>query len=118
MDELTGQDFTKIQKLSALFLLKMKDQHKISQRAVDDIVYHSRNLVDDVTTRIKIGIESKLASAGINLADLPDLEDIFTQLHDPFDGIDTNFKQENYFKESLGLVVSQVISMYTGQSFI
>ena len=59
-----GQNFEKLRKSSALFLLKIKDQHKISQRAVDDIVGHSRTLIDDVITRIKVGVHSKLADTG------------------------------------------------------
>jgi hypothetical protein len=106
LDELMGQNFEKIQRSSTLYLLKVTEKHKISQRAVDDIVYHSRSLVDDVITQIKVGIHSKLASAGVNYEDIPNLEDVFTQLSDPFDGIETCYKKEKYYKESLGLIVN------------
>lgn len=76
-DELTGQSFEKLQRSCALFLLKMKDKHKISQTAIDDIVHHSQDLIDNVVSRVKAGIFSKLAAAGIDLADVPGIQDVW-----------------------------------------
>lgn len=101
-----GQNFEMLRKSSALFLLKMKDQHKVSQHAVDDIVFHSRSLFDDCITRVKVGIHSKLANNGINFDEIPGLQDVFAGLRDPFQDIDTCFKQEKYYRECLGLIVS------------
>ena len=41
---LLGNDSQLIQRRSALFLLKLKEHHKISQAGVDDIVKDSRDL--------------------------------------------------------------------------
>lgn len=82
--------------------MKIKDRHKISQLAVDDIVHHSQGLVDDVVARIKVGVQSKLAGAVF----METLLDLMMFLRDPFNGINTCHKQENYFRTSLGLIVS------------
>ena len=47
----------------------------------------------------------KLACAGINHENIEGLDNVFSKLRDPFDGIDSCNKQEKYFKDSLGLIV-------------
>ena len=101
-----GEDHEMLRRSAALFLLKLKDEHKISQKAVDDIVFHSKSFLDDVVARIKVGVHSRLASAGISYDKVAELDDVFTQVRDPFDDIDTCYKQEKYFIENLGLIVS------------
>ena len=39
LEELMGENFEMLRRSLALFLLKMKEQHKISQKAVDKIVF-------------------------------------------------------------------------------
>lgn len=99
-----GEDQEMLRRSAALFLLKLKDEHKISQRAVDDIVFHSKSLLD---ARIKVGVHSQLASAGINFDEVAELNDVFSQVCDPFD---TCYKQEKYFTEHLGLIVSNKVN--------
>ena len=55
-----GQDFDKLQRSMALFLLRIKDKHKVSQGTIDDIVHHSREVADDIIARVKTGVFSKL----------------------------------------------------------
>lgn len=52
---------------------------------------------------VKASISSKFAELGV---EWDQISGIFDNIIDPFEGIDTGFLQEKYFKESLGLVVS------------
>ena len=63
-------------------------------------------IVDEVVAHVKVGVFSKLAGAGINHEDINGLDDVFTRIKDPFLDIDTCYKQESYFKKTLGLIVS------------
>ena len=91
---------------SGLFLLKLKDFRCISQSAVDDVVDEMTMLCQHTVGRLKAGIEANLALNGIEVNSLQGFDDIFSKVVMPFDGIDTNYKQEKYFQETFHLVVS------------
>ena len=51
-------------------------------------------------------MNEKLAHAGIDPNFIDGLQDVFTELSDPFKELDTEYLQEKYFKEELGIVVT------------
>ena len=59
------------------------------------------------------GVQAKLATAGI---EIEGLNDIFEDLADPFDGLDTCYRQEEYFLDNLGLIVSVTSSNHVDNS--
>ena len=61
--------------------------------------------------RTKAGVHAKLAS-GIDPNDVFGLDDVFSNMVKPFAGLETEFKQESYFKDVLGLLVSCTSSAY------
>ena len=102
IDYLLG-DCTQQQRSSALFLLKLKEERRLTQVAIDDIVTGIESVLEKCTIRTKAGVRAKLASSGI---DPNDLDDVFSDMVKPFAGLETEFKQESYFKDFLGLLVS------------
>ena len=94
-------------KASALFLLKLKETRRLSQVAIDNVVEGSNTVFSHTVQRLYSGVRSKLASLGI---DETQIDSVFQDLSDPFFGLETKFKQDRYFVEDLGLVVS---TMYT-----
>ena len=52
------------------------------------------------------GVRVKLAENGIDASSVCGLEDVFTELKSPFNGLETEFKQEKYSKTSLNILVS------------
>ena len=102
----------KQRRASALFLIKLKEQRRVSQVAVDDVVSGFEGLLQQTVSRAKAGIRAKLAQQGIDPTNVQGLEDVFQQILNPFDGLETGHKQEKYFKESLGLVVGTHELMY------
>ena len=117
-----GQDVEKLRRSTALFLLKMKHKQRVSQVVIDDMVQECRALVDNVIICAKAGVFGKLANAGITHSDIEGLSDVFDNLGDPFEGIDTCYKQEKYYKEQLGLIVCFIMyvhvmhTSYNGQA--
>ena len=95
-----------LQRSSALFLIKLKEQRRVSQVTIDDIVTGLEGLLQQTVSRAKAGVRAKLAEQGVSPADISGLDEVFDDIAQPFSGLETAFKQEKYFKECLGLVVS------------
>lgn len=111
IDYLLG-DRSQQQRSSALFLLKLKEERRLTQVAIDDIVTGIESVLENCTIRVKAGVRAKLASSGIDPNDITGLDDVFLDMVKPFAGLETGFKQEYYFKDVLGLLVSLVSNIY------
>ena len=75
----------------------------MSHVAVDDVVSGFEGLLQLAVSRAKAGIR---AQQGLDPTSVHGLDDLFKEILNPFDGLETGHKQEEYFKECLGLVVS------------
>ena len=117
VDELLGTDQEK-QRSSALFLLKLKESKQVSQVVIDELVTGWNSLFSHTTLRIQAGVRASLANAGIDLNDVPGLDDVFRELPMPFDGIETRFKQEKYYRESLHLVVRYLVCLGLRRNYV
>ena len=62
----------------------------------------------------KAGVHAKLAS-GIDPNDVFGLDDVFSNMVKPFAGLETEFQQESYFRDVLGVLASCTSSAYTGK---
>ena len=93
---------------SALFLIKLKEQRRVTQVTIDDIISGVEGLLQQTVSRAKAGVRAKLAQQGISPTDIIGLDEVFDGIFQPFGGLETAFKQERYFTECLGLVVSNV----------
>ena len=101
-----GLDVEQIRRSSALFLLKLKEQRRTSQVTIDDIVEGCRGLFTQTIDRVQAGVRAKLAELGLDPDTIEGLDDIFKNVTDPFEGIETCHLQEKYLRETLGLIVS------------
>ena len=106
LDLLLGIDKNIQQRSSALFLLKLKEHRRISQVAIDDIVEDWDGLFSHSVQRLHARVREKLASAGIEISSIDGLQEVFEEVPSPFDGLETRHKQEKFYTETLGLVVS------------
>ena len=100
-----GADAENIRRSSAMFLLKLKEHFRISQIAIDFIVERCRDLLSQTIVRAEAAVKARLAEVGIDLESVGDLHDIFQSVLDPFDGIDTCYLQEKYYREKFNLIV-------------
>ena len=107
LDHLLGVDASCQKNDSALFLMKLKETRQLSQTAINDVVEGSRAVFSHTVRRRRLhsDVRAKLATIGIDEAAL---DDVFSDLVDPFDGLETRHKQEKCFKQDFGLVVSAV----------
>ena len=101
-ERLMGTDVETQKRSSALFLLKLKETRHLTQVAINDIVEGARQIFHQTASRIHAGINEKLAAEGV----ATDVTTVFTNLVDPFSGLETQYLQEKYFVEELSLIVS------------
>ena len=106
LEHLLGIDAARHKKAGALYLLKLKENHCLSQTAIDDVMEGSKTVFSYTVQRLHSSVRSKLASLGIDEAQF---DSVFEDLSDPFVGLETKYKQEKYFVEDLGLVVSSCV---------
>ena len=67
----------------------------------------SRGQFEQIVTMVLAGCRARLAEKGIDPEQI-DLESTVGHQKDPFCGLETQYKQEKYFKDVLGLIVSIV----------
>jgi hypothetical protein len=94
---------------SASFILRMKEIHSLTQKAVDSIVSDSSNLIRYVVEHLCSATNNCLRAAGIDLTTVPNLEQVFYQdspIANPFRGLMTHIEQNEAFKDLFGLVAS------------
>ena len=103
LDLLLGLDIAAQQRSAGLFLLKLKEHRRLSQAAIDDIVQEWNGLF---LQRLNARESEKLASSGIDVDSIERLQEVFQDFPSLFQGLETRYFQEKYFRESLGLLVS------------
>ena len=103
LEHLLGIDAIRQKKASTFYLLKLKENHRLSQTAIDDVMEGSKTVFSHTVQILHSGIRAKLASLGI---DDTQIDSVFKDLADPFVGLETRYKQEKCCVEDLGLVVS------------
>ena len=106
IDQLLETDGFEQRKKSSLYLLQIKEERMVSQAAVNDIVQGCQEVFQHTIGRIKAGVKRKLSSSGIDPTEISGLDELFTSVADPFDGLETCYRQEKFVSEELGCIVS------------
>lgn len=73
--------------------------------AVDDIIEHSKAQFQRTVSVLLAEVRSHLAEKGVDPNEL-DLNSGMSKFDPPFSELDTKYKQDRYFKDKLGLIVS------------
>ena len=98
------------QRLNALFLMKIKEIHLLSQKAVDGIAEGATAIVRNTVDCVRDGVKSCLQNAGMDfeaIADLQELFDVDNMISNPFRHVATRHKETAFYREKFGLVVSK-----------
>ena len=92
---------------AALFILKTKEVLNISQTATDQILNDVTEMIENTVSQIELRVSSILTANGSSMNDIKGLRDIFgdQDLRNPFHAIKTQYMQQKYFQDHLGLVV-------------
>ena len=91
----------------ALFILKLKEFRRLSQSAVDDIIHGWNGTFHHPVQQLNARVRETLALSNVDVSSIGGLEHAFSGVHSPFEGLQSQFLQEKYVREKLGLVVSE-----------
>ena len=98
-----------MQKASAMFILKMKELHRLPQKAIDSIIQGTKELYEDVFMKYQPETKAVLEAYGVNIINNPQIyQHLQNEVTDPFDGLKTAYSLIKYFKEKLSFEVSQI----------
>lgn len=92
-------------RISALFLLKTKEVHKVTQKALDGVIQDMSSFIKLITDSMEHDIRQCLDQNNITLD--TNLSNVFLQYStlDPFQGLHSKYLQEQYYHDFLGLLV-------------
>lgn len=107
LHQILKEDYVQQQKRSALFLLNLKEVKGLSQSAVNSVVGGCQELFQHSVGRIQAGVSERLSRQGIDFSDVPDLDDFFRAVVDPFSGIQTTYLQEKFYHDHFQCIVSK-----------
>ena len=105
-DHLSSSD--RLQRSAALLLLTAKERYQLTQSALSFIVCQVQQMfslaVDDIDEIVK-----KNPTAQGMWDSIPDLETHLEALRDPFRGLETEYMQTRFYRESFHLVVRYIV---------
>jgi hypothetical protein len=102
---LLGMDQDQQQKEAATFLLKLKEVCNVSERTVSEVITGYQGLLTNTLAVVKASVKDTLGNAGVCVADIAGLDEAFTNVQDVFQGLDTTYRQEKYFRDQFKMVV-------------
>lgn len=103
---LRGVDKDQQQRRAAKFVLKLKEVCNVSERTVGEVVTGYRSLLSHSIATVKASVKDSLGGAGLMISDIQGLEEAFSDTPDVFQGLETTYLQEKYFKDHFNLLVS------------
>ena len=96
-----------MQKTAALYLLTLKERYKITQTTVDFVVSQTKHIVDNVVTDLRSAAEKEIKKLScLNDEDASGILSVFTDVRDPFLGLETHYLQCKFYEEHFGFLVS------------
>ena len=99
----------KIRRNNAFCLMQIKEEGKLTQKNLDNVVNRATQVVLNSIDMVKKGVAERLDASGINFDDIPGLKELFekeNQISDPFKDIANFREQVKYYRENFNLVVS------------
>lgn len=94
-----------IQKAAARFLLTLKEQHRLTQVAINYLVSQVKEIVECIVNDVITAVEKVLVENSF-VASSDDLQ-CFTQCYEntnPFTGLETEYRQKRFYKNHFNLV--------------
>ena len=96
----------------AMYLLKLKEVHYLSQAAIDCVVSGTKSLLEQHLALVKGEVDMQLQQAQSQGAEdiHVGVSSIFEDVHDHFARLNSAYMQEKYFRDNFHLVVSCIFN--------
>ena len=98
---------------AALFTLKLREIHKVSQLAMTEIMTEVSTMLNEAIQDLKEKVFTVMDNDKVKVpaATLHTLEAMFKKAHqDPFESLYTEYHRTKYYRENIGLVVSSLLA--------
>ena len=112
IDQITQNDNEQQQKKSALFILNLKEIRCLSESAVDHVVKETQKVFKHTIGRLRAGVNECIVNSGIDPSSIPNLTQFLSNAEQPFQGLNSSFLQEKFYREHFGCIVSYLLSTY------
>ena len=91
---------------AALFLLKTREEGRLTQTALDQVVQSTSFLCEQIVGNLKTQISETIKKVGLTEADQKTVLDSLGSIScDPFEELRTEYKQEKFYKENFNYLV-------------
>ena len=90
----------------ALYLLKLKEVHHLSQSAIDCVVAQTKSLLQQQMSLLRDSVNMELQQVSTQDDIQKRTDNAFQDMNDPFEHLSSAYMQEKYFREIFQLVVS------------
>ena len=92
----------------AMYILKLKEKYKLAQTTVDGILSDTEEIAGRIVSRLQQRVLAILDEAEVDPKEIPGFLEVFEgpEILRPFNGLNTEYLQDKYFRENMGLVVS------------
>lgn len=111
---LLGLDSQKQKQDSALFVMRMREIHKLPQVAIDDIITNCQSIFENTSKYLHAAVRLKLAE-GVN--DPLGVDEVFGRMTNPFAGLETKHLQDKFITDKFQVLVSKTLIMHKEQIF-
>ena len=93
-------------KTNAEFIMKLSEGRQLSQVALGDVIEGCRSICQQTVLRVQESVLSALEDAGINYSNHPGLDEALCSKLDPFEGMDSAYLREKFYREHFNYLVS------------
>ena len=91
---------------AALFLLKAKEGHRLSQTALDGVVGDFSEFLTTTVSAFGDAVKECLKDSTVGVETMSRIDNIFHDYKTPFEGLETSYLQQKYYTEFFNFVVS------------
>ena len=91
-----------------MFILKLKQKYKLAQTTIDGILGDVEQMTETVVTKLQQRLSAIMSNAGLSSTEIPGYWEAFNDpdIVRPFNGLNTEYLQEKFFRDCMELVVS------------
>lgn len=91
---------------AALFLLRTREEGRLTQTALDQVVHSTSSLCEQVASNLKSQVSVAIQTVGLTEGDQKKVLDSLESIScDPFEGLRTEYKQEKFYMENFSYLV-------------
>ena len=95
---------------AALFLMKAKNEGRLTQSALNSVVHSTSDLCHQVVHRLKRKFSEAIEESTITEADKRSLVEKMSSIeYEPFEGITTEYQQGKFYKENFDYLVCMYV---------